>query len=203
MDLKKHAREVGSALRSGRFQPTGDGRVHITTAMNVVLGGAFKHTLHRADGSVDAAIDPNMLVGEGINAIINAFFHQGTQPAAFYVSIFKGNANPADGWTAANYDANADEFTAYNGVQTVRPQWVIGAQATTTKTVGNSGSEAMFQFNAGGPYNLYGAAIHTTAPKEDNTGILVAATRFATPRLNQIAGDKLGIEYVLTGQDAG
>lgn len=198
--LSQHRAEIARALRKHKYDVMGDGRILIGAGMNVVIGGAFKHRLYRADGSIDTAIDPNMLVGQGINAILNAFFFQQAAPGGFYVSMYQANATPADSWTAANYNANADEFTAYT--QANRPSWDIGSTPTTTKTVGNTGSEALFTFATGGPYNIYGVALHTTAGKEDNTGLLVAASRFATPRLNQVAGDKLGVEYVLTGQDA-
>lgn len=196
------AADVVRAIRNHRFEPTESGGIYIPGA-RASIGGVFRHALCPA-GSVTFgpwAVDPNRVVGEGLNDLLNVYFTGSAAPAAFYLAPFSGNVTPAAGWTAATFPATATEFTGYTASS--RLPWTPAA--STAQSVGNTAALAAstLTFAAGGPYNLYGNALLTASAKGATTGKLVAATRFATPRTNMAAGDKLALEYVFTAKDEG
>lgn len=159
------------------------------------IGGAFKHAVNDEPATIDA----NLFVNQGLDYLLNAAFGGGAQIPAFYLAPFSGNVSPAATWTAANFASNATEFTAYTDAE--RPAWTEANAAS--QAIGNTAAQAVFTFAEGGLYNLYGMALLSAAAKSSPSGILVAATRFAAPRLNQIAGDRLAVEYVITAADEG
>jgi hypothetical protein len=198
---RRLAVEIATAVRRFRYERTDDGRIFVPSS-KLFIGGAFTHRYATAGGDFGPlSIDPNIVVDQGINYLLNAAFLGQAQETAFYVALFANNYDPVPTLTGANFNAQADEFTAY--VSGTRPAWAIGDDPTTTKSVSNVGSEASFVYSAGGPYNIYGAAILTGSAKEGGADKLIAATRFVTPRTNQIAGDMLAVGYTLAGQDAG
>lgn len=159
------------------------------------VGGAFRHSVNGGD----VAIDKNLVVNEGLNYLLSTAFGGGAQISQFFIAPFSANVTPVATWTGANFTASATEFTAYAG--STRLEWVRGAAAS--QAIGNTASPAVFTYSAGGPYNLYGMALLSASAKSATTGILAVATRFSAPRLNQQAGDRLSVEYVLTAQDDG
>lgn len=197
---KKLAREVAAAIARRKFEQVGDGRIFVPNA-KVFIGGVFAHRHAPAGGEYGPVqFDPNLVVNQGLNYVLNAAFLGQAQTTQFYVALFSNNYNPAAGLTGANFNATADEFVAYEAAD--RPEWDIGAAPTTNQTVSNTGNEAEFVYSAGGPYNIYGAAVLSGATKEGGADMCIAATRFASPRTNQLAGDRLAIGYSLVGQDA-
>lgn len=198
---RRLAAEIAKAVRNHRYERTGDGRIFVPGG-KLFIGGAFTHRHAAAGGEFGPmSIDPNLVVAQGINYLLNAALLGQAQETAFYVALFSNNYAPQDDLTGANFNARADEFTAY--VAGTRPSWNIGDTPTTTKTVSSDGDEAEFVYAAGGPYNIYGSALLTGSAKEGGADKLIAATRFATPRTNQVAGDRLAVGYTLAGQDAG
>lgn len=199
IDLSKHRAEIGRHLRNGNYEQTPGGILIDQGGMNALANGAFMHTVHRADGTIDRHIDPNLVVNEGLDYLLNAAFAGTAAITAWYVALFSGNVNPAPGWNGANWVAAATEQVAY--ASTTRPAWTLPG-ATTTQSIGNSGSEAMFEFTGAGN-NVYGAALVSASAKGATSGKLFAATKFSAPRLALAAPDKLGVQYVVTAQDAG
>jgi hypothetical protein len=162
--------------------------------MGIVVGGVF--TVSDADGNKEVC--PNLITDQGLNQIINTMLPPGgafVQITQWYIAPFSGNVTPDATWTAANFVATATEFTAY--ASATRPALTI-ASPTSTKANGNGASPADITFSAGGPFNVYGAAIVSVATKSSATGVMLAATRFTNPRLAQAAPDKLTIQYDLT-----
>ena len=201
INLKRHGAEIGRRLRNFQYERTPGGLL-IGGGMNALVNGAFKHTLYQGE-SVDPAIDPNLVVNEGLDYLLNVAFASAAPTTAWYVAIFSGNVNPAAGWTGANWVAAATEQTNY--ASATRPAWTLPG-VTSTQTIGNSASEAMFEFNddpGDVGYNAYGAALVSASAKSSTSGRLFAATRFANPRLGLEDPDKLGVQYVVTAQDAG
>ena len=190
-------REVARHLRNGNFEHTPGGILVDRRQMKAMLGGVFQHTLYRADGSRDVAIDPNRVVGEALTNMLNVWLHGGVQNTAWYIGLYSGAVIPADGWTGANWASLATEFTAY--AETTRVEWQEGAAAN--KAISNSGREAMFTFS--GTNNTVRGAVLCQAPaKGAQTGLLVAATNFAAARTGLSAPDQLGVSYTLTAADA-
>lgn len=192
--LGRFAGEAARAIRNGHFERTPQG-LYFPRA-KVAVGGVLKHSLNDAY----VAVDPNLLVNEGLNYILNAALGGTSQVAAFYIAPFSGNVTPAAGWTGANFTASATEFTAYTN--STRLPWTT--VASTTQAIGNSAAvaAATATFSPGGPHNVYGIGLLQASAKSATTGVLIAAVRFATPRLNMAAGDKLAFEYVLSAADA-
>ncbi|HRO59332.1 MAG TPA: hypothetical protein PK177_09240 [Burkholderiaceae bacterium] len=106
---------------------------------------------------------------------------------------------PAANWTAANFTANATEFTAYTSA--ARLPWTTAA--STAQAIGNSAAVAAstMEFNGTGPHSVYGIGLLSASAKSATTGVLVAGTRFANPRTNMSPGDRLALEYVLAALD--
>lgn len=199
--LQSHAGEIGREIRANRFEvaPTGI----LLPRMGAFIGGALKTRLYAPDGElVHQSIDANLVSNEGLNHFLNAALPPtgGYAPITqWYVAPFEGNYTPDATLTAANFVATANEFEAYtNGT---RPVLTIAAAASAQST-GNSGSEALFTMNAGGPYNLYGFAIVSSSVKAAGAGKLLAAVRLEFPMLNLMGGYKAGAEYVITAADA-
>ena len=204
VDLNKHAREIGRAMRNNNFEATPGGVLIDAGGMNLLANGVFKSTRYLDGEVVDSAIDPNLVVDQGLIYMLNAAFNGTTQQTAWYVGLFGGNVQPQPNWTGTNIVANATEITGYTiagDAPNGRPRFVTAA--TTTKSLGNTRSEALFTFDANGPYTARGAFLVSAAAKGSTTGILMAATRFAADRTGLAGPDKLGVEYVITANDAG
>lgn len=197
IDLKKHGKEIGRHLRNFNYERTPGGILIDRGGMNALANGAFAHTLHQGE-AIDAAIDPNLVVNEGLDYLLNVAFASAAPITAWYLALFSGNVTPAPAWTGANWVAAATEQVNY--VATSRPPWSV--TTTTTQSIGNGASEAMFEFTGTGN-NVYGAALVSANTKSSTTGRLFAATRFSAPRLGLSSPDKLGVQYVVTAQDAG
>lgn len=197
--LGRFAGEAARSVRNHDYEVTPSG-IRFPKA-KVSIGGVLRHVHTAADGAEDIAVDPNLLVNEGLNYILNAALGGGTQHPAFYIAPFSGNVTPSAGWTAANFTANSTEFTGYT--LGTRLPWTT--TAPVSQSIGNSAAlvAATATFSAGGPYNLYGVGLLSASAKSATTGVLVAALRFAAPRLNMVAGDKLAFEYVLSAADDG
>lgn len=198
MDIKnkKIAREIGKHLRNGNYEATPGGILIDRGGMNGLMNGAFKNTLYR-DGSVDPAIDHNLVVNEGLNKLLNVMFNGEAAITAWYVTLFSADVSPAPGWTGANWVAAATEQVNYT--PTARPSFE--SATSTAQSTGNAGDEAMFTITGTGR-NAYGAALVSQSAKGAG-GVLFAATRFASPRLALAAPDRLGVEYIVTAADAG
>lgn len=200
--LTRHAGEVRRALSNQKYELTDAGGIYLPAAQAFVTG-AMRVREWRGGRLVGTAIEPNLIVNEGLNHLLNAALPpQGgyTPITAWYVALFRGNYTPDGNLTAATFASTANEFTDYTSAQRVP---LVIASAAVAQVTGNSGNEAIFTLNAGGPYNIYGGAILSASAKGATTGKLLAAVRFSNPRLNMAGNDKLGIEYVLTAADAG
>ncbi|MGL6290510.1 MAG: hypothetical protein ACRC2H_07490 [Silanimonas sp.] len=194
-DLSPTARNgLARELRNRQYERSEKGVLF--TKSKLFVGGAFKHAIN----DDPAVIDPNDVVRQGIDYILSSSLGTTAQNPQYFLAPFSGNVAVQPTWTGANFDAQATEFTGY--VATTRPEWVRPA-AAASQAIGNSASPVIFTFAAGGPYNLYGMALLTASAKEATTGLLIAATRFASPRLNQQAGDRLSVEYIISAQDDG
>lgn len=196
IDIKKHRREIARHLRNGRTEMTPSGLL-IKGGMNALCNGVFGHKLMRGEEIIDPALDPNRVVGEALNYIINAAFHGQSQHTQFYIGLFSGNVTPQANWTGANVAANATEFTDY--AEATRQLW--DADPATAQVSGNTGSEAVFSISGTGR-TVRGAFLATASAKGATTGLLVAATRFAADRANLAEPDRIAVEYSLRAVDA-
>lgn len=202
IDITKHQTELARAIRNNAYERTDDGRIFVTGA-NVFIGGALKVTDHRTGAAELTNIDANTLLDQGINHILNVTMPPSggyAQVTQWYFAPFSGNYTPDPAHTAATLPAASTEFTAYASAN--RLALTIPA-AASAKVTGNTGNEVQLVFNAGGPYNIYGAHIVSSSAKGATTGIALASVRLASPKLGLTGGEKIGLEYVLSAADAG
>lgn len=199
VNLGRYAGAITRAVRTPTCARADDGRRALHPP-RVFVGGVFRHA-HCPAGGVFGPwiVEPNRIVNEGLNYLLNAGLGGVTPTTAFSLAPFSGNVTPASSWTGANFVVQATEFTAYTA--TTRLPWKT--VLSSAQSIGNTAAiaEATLTFNEGGPYNLYGVGLLEASAKSATTGRLIAATRFASPRTNMSGGDKLAIEYVMTAKD--
>lgn len=195
INLKKNAREIGRHLRNRKWEQTPGGILIDRGGMNALMNGAFIDTLN----GEDPQLSPNLVVNQGLIHVLNTVFAGAAQVTQWYIGLFSGNVTPQPNWTAANVVANATELTGY--APSTRPGFTVAP--VSAPSLGNTGSEANFAFDASGPYIARGAFLISVSNKGSTTGVLMAATRFAADRAGLNSPDQLGVRYVLTAADAG
>jgi hypothetical protein len=173
------------ALRNGKFERTPDGL--LLPRERLMLRGLFVTSLNGGPEQYD----PNLVVTEGQNHLLNVTLRNQAASPSWYVALFKGNVTPSASWTAANFSANATEFTSYS--EPTRPQWV--PSAASGGSIDNLASKATFTITAND--TVYGGALLSASTKSGTTGVLMAATLFSKARAVQ-AGDQLQVGYQLT-----
>lgn len=156
---------------------------------SIVPVGCFEVS---TDGGKTWEIEPNLVVDEGIAYLLSSALDGAAQKLTFYVALFGGNVTPQASWTAANFTANATEFTNYT--ESGRQQWMKGDVAAGA--LGNSASPAVFTINTGGG-TVRGAALIEGAAKGATTGALIAAARFATDKVLE-ATEELRVRYTIS-----
>ena len=195
INLKKNAREIGRHLRNRKWEQTPGGILIDRGGMNALMNGAFIDILN----GEDPQLSPNLVVDQGLIHVLNTVFAGAAQVTQWYIGLFSGNVTPQPNWTAANVVANATELTGY--APSTRPGFTVAP--VSAPSLGNTGSEANFAFDASGPYIARGAFLISVSNKGSTTGVLMAATRFAADRAGLNSPDELGVRYVLTAADAG
>ena len=198
--LGRFAREAAKAIGQNKHELSDQG-IYIPKA-RAFVGGVFRHA-HAAAGEDFGPwqVDPNRMVKEGLDYLLNTAFRGAAQTTQFYLAPFSGNVTPAADWKGSTFAASANEFTGYTEAQ--RLPWNTADAANQAISNSAALAAATLTYAAGGPYNLYGLGLLAAPAKGATTGPLIAATRFATPRTNQIAGDRLALEYTLTAKDEG
>ena len=159
------------------------------------IGGQFEHDVLRGGKLLGAARDPNIVVNQGLNALLGIMFNAATQITAWYVGIFEGNYTPVATDTAANITANSTECTAYDEATRV----AYDEAAPSGQSITNSASKATFTMNA--TKTVYGAFLASASAKSATTGTLFSASKFSAARA-VVDNDQLLISYVLSASDA-
>jgi len=193
-------RDALRAIRRHQYEQTESG-IYLPSA-RAFIGGVFRHAHAPCGGEFGpVSVDPNRVVNEGLNYLLNAALGGGAQQTAFYLAPFAGNVTPAAAWKGERFKDDATEFTGYTNA--TRLPWET--EPATEQAIGNSDALAAstLTYAAGGPYTIYGIGLLTGSAKNATANILIAGTRFATPRTNQLAGDRLSLEYVLSAKDEG
>lgn len=159
-------------------------------------GGRFYTQVVRNGVEGPWEADDNMVVDQGIMHFLNATLDQAAQNAAYYIALFSGNVTVVSTWTAANFTANSTEFTNYT--ESNRVLWANDVAAANS--IGNDTTPAVFTIATGGG-TVRGAALLSVATKSATTGVLIAASRFASDKV--LAEDEeLRIKYIIGGADA-
>lgn len=147
---------------------------------------------HIRDGKViDEWSQPNLVVNEGLDSLLNIYFHNATQIGTWYIAPFEGNYTPVATVTAATITAAATECTAYDEAARV----AYDEAAASSQSITNSASKATFTFNA--TKTIYGAFLISNNTKSGTTGTLFSAAKFATAK-PVVDDDQLLLTYTFT-----
>ena len=160
------------------------------------IGGTWKLECFRNGNKLWEEGFHNTWTAEGLNHLLNVYFHDTTPVATWYCLIFESDTTPGDGTTYAT--PVFTECTAYT--ETARP--VYNESAASGKKVTNVDNKAVFTMNAS--KTIYGAALVSVSTKGDTIGggILPVADRFRSSRA-VVSGDVLNLTYEVSCQDAG
>lgn len=159
------------------------------------VGGSFIIEHIRAGEVIDREEIHNLVVDQGLNAMLDIMFHGTTQINPWYLGLFEGNYTPVAGVTAANIATNSTECTAYD--ETTRQEYVEAAAASKVTT--NSANKATFTFNAG--KTIYGAFLISDSTKGGTSGTLFSAARFGTAK-TVVSTDQLLLTYTFTASSS-
>lgn len=188
-DILRHRREIQRAIRNHKYERADNGRILIPS-MHASIGGVFDTWIN----GQDHCVDPNLIPTAGLNHVLDAVVHAGSQIAAWYAAPFSGNYTPVAGLTAASFLADATEYTTYD--ESTREVWTPGA--ISGGSVSNSASKFEFTISTGRVNdNLYGIGILSASAKSSTSGTCLAATRFSAVKVVN-ATDVLAVQYTLT-----
>lgn len=168
-------------------------------AQKMWIGSIWTTECHDKNGNLKWVEEnrPNVVTDEGINFMLDVMFHNATQEATWYVSIFESNSTPLVGWT---YDLYADslvtECTAYDEATRV----AYNEAAAGSKSITNSANKATFTIND--TKDIYGAALVSNSTKSDHTAgdYLFCASLFSSAR-SVVDDDVLRVTVTITGAD--
>lgn len=155
------------------------------------VGGRFLVEHFRGDKLLDAFETPNLVVNEGLNALLDIMFRGSTQITTWYLGLFEGNYTPVAGLTAATVTAASTECTTYTSA--TRPAY--DEAAASSQSITNSASRASFVFNA--TKTIYGAFLGSDSTKSGTSGKLFSAARFGSAK-SVVTDDELLLTYTFT-----
>lgn len=180
--------ELARALRDSHYEMAPAGVLFPRAGL--LLGGVFGCRID--DGPMHYG--PNAVANEGINAMLDVFFHAGAQTTAWFIAPFTTNVAPTAALTAAAFAATQGEYTAYT--EAARQAWTVDA-APTAQIIQNSVAPAVFTIGVAAA-TICGAGLLSASAKGATTGTLAAAGLFGVSNtLNP--GSKLTVTYQLTG----
>lgn len=152
-------------------------------------GGVFSTNIYRDGKWLGWQKDHNLVTTVGRNYFLDAAIGAGSQTTSWYVGMFKNNATPAAGDTAADIGGKYTELTEY--AETTREVWTKNGAASAGAI---SNSAAACEYNINGSVTAYGAFFTSASAKSAATGTLLAATQFSPSRA-LVSGDILRVQY--------
>lgn len=155
------------------------------------IGFIYDVSVLRDGVCIDREVLKNLIPVEGLNSLLSVYFAGAAALPSWFIGLFEGNYTPLSGDTGALFPGRATETTAYN--EPTRVAWQHDPVASGT--IANSTTKANFTLNAA--KTLYGAFMVSTSAKNDVSGTLVSAARFASPKV-VAAGDILQVISGLT-----
>ena len=155
--------------------------------------GVYHAKLMRAGKLIDEWDFDNIIVAEGLIAMLNIMFAGQSVISNWYMGVFQNNYTPVSTDTAASITGNAGEFTSYSGG--ARPTFSAVAATQPTPSVSNSVTQANFTFT--GSATLAGAFLVSNATPGASSGTLYSAAQFSSSK--QVGpGDQLALGYTTT-----
>jgi hypothetical protein len=165
---------------------------------NLKIGGRFQVECYRKGKLVWKEDVHNIWTDEGLNRILDVFFHGTTQTATWYCGLVETDTAPAAGMT---YDVPVfTESTSYD--EGTRPAYVEAAASGKSTT--NSASKAVFTISA--TKTMYGAALFSIDTKGDHAAsannVLACYAKFSAGR-SVLDDDVVNLTYTVTSADDG
>lgn len=190
-DLIRHGRELVRAIENHQYEMSPAG-VHFPR-QKLYVAGQFRTMVNGRDPQVD----PNIVPAEGIARILKSGIN-----TTLYIAPFLNDITLLSTLTAANFDSQLQEFTAYD--ETSRRQWVIPTDPedgvyTNEASVATFTAASSVGTDPG--VDIVGAGILSVSGKESALGFLVCASKFSGAR-NVKTGDILSVEYSIAGTSA-
>lgn len=196
----RHMREIGRALAFREYEQTEGGILFPKQGLHVKGDWVFRSfsPSGREDWQYAA---PNLIVDQGINAILNIALGATAKPAGLYVALYANGVSPAANWTAANFASTAGEITSTTEgySQATRVQWVPGTAASGA--INNYASAAAFTIECSSSVTINGAALLTNSTRGGTSGTLVSAIRLGAAR-TEYDGNTYTAEYQVTLSDS-
>lgn len=132
----------------------------------------------------------NLVVTEGLNALLNNSFNAAAGSVAWYVGL-KNTGTVVAGDVMNSHGGWTENTTYSNGT---RPAWTKNG-AASGGAMSNSSSKASFSIN--GTTTIYGALLTSDSTKGGTTGTLYGAGDFSGSRA-VISGDTLNVQVDLS-----
>jgi len=167
----------------------------LVPANKIEVSGKYNGQIIRDGKVIEEFEDPNLVVNEGLNSLLNIYFAAATQITTWYVGVFEGNYTPVATVTAATITSASTESTAYASL--TRPEYTEAA--ASSQSITNSANRASFVFNA--TKTIYGAFLVSASAKSATTGTLFSAARFSSSK-NVESGDELLLTYTFTASSS-
>lgn len=158
---------------------------------DLLVAGKWSGQHLRGGKVIDEWEDPNIVVNEGLNALLDIMFHGSTQITTWYIGVFEANYTPVSSVTAATITSASTESTAYDEATRV----AYNEAAASGQSITNSANKATFTFNA--TKTIYGAFLVSTSAKSATTGTLFSAAAFASAK-SVVDDDQLLLTYTFT-----
>lgn len=159
----------------------------------VDLKGTYVVECYRNGEKIWEETISNVVTKEGKNHMLKvAISKEENAVTNWYIGLIGGNVTPSENDTAQTVlgaTGTYQEVQAY--VATARPVYQCSFQANG---VNNSNNPATFQFNAN--VTVYGVFIVSNSAKGSNSGILLSAGRFGSPKSFNI-DDTLVVYYYI------
>lgn len=168
-------------------------------ATGIKLKSTWEWELWRDGKLIDTWVETNIVVNEGLNAILDIMFHGSTQITTWYVAIFENDYTPLA--TNTYGTPGYTESTAYD--EATRPEYTEAA--ASSQAITNSANKAQFTINA--TKTIYGAALlgGGTGPgtKGDAAGggKMFCSSKFTSSK-SVVDDDVLKVGITITAADA-
>jgi len=158
-----------------------------------MLRGKFSVEIIKEGKVIDIIEFNNVVTIEGRNHLLKVGVSQEASATNWYMGLIGADITPAESDTASSAlgtGGTYQEITAYD--ETNRPQYV---SAFENNAVSNEDNQATFTINDS--VTAYGAFITSTAPKNDNSGVLLCAGKFSSAK-SLSSGDILKVVYTIS-----
>ncbi len=190
-DLRKHAREFLSALKTLKFEKTEDGGIYFPK-QRAFARGMYTHDVN----GLDVRCDPNLLPTEGLTHMLAVDLGATAKTSAWYLAMYATAISPAAGWTAASFTATAGEITSGTEGYTSATRVAFTAGTAAAASIDNNASKAAFTIITASTLTANGIGMLSDSAKGSTSGVLKSASRFATARVFNTA-DVFNVGYAV------